>query len=318
MQVHPIPFRTLQRLRPRGFYLLRKSLADVPGLTNTIAALDQARETASQERIVELADERSTVLTFRHLKQRHGEIAELIERWAPCPDSVAFYIAWDQSVTIIIPTVEILRNHYFPGGDTLEHFLTATERGPFVGHFAAFDGFKYISPNSDQKQVCYPVRAQRNLPRAEHEIRQLMPRAVAYHRRYGDGLPILIRPPFVGKVRVEGNALTQSVESIDLVFFPFGCSFAPPVTPRQSTYIEKAFAPNIGRRSASLEALRCGVKWWSSSFKVEACDIRIFPRMARAIANAHAMGRLKLPPRSLLHDDNFDCLREWILRTNRI
>lgn len=316
--VHAIPLRILERLRPGGHYFLRRSLADVTGTTHRTTLLGNAPEMRSQDRVLELADERSTVLTFRHIKKLHPQIAGLIERWAPCPDPVAFYIASHEETTIIIPTAEILRSHYFPRGDMLERFLTATDQGPFVGRFAAFDGFKYISPHSDEEHFCYPVRAQRNIARAEHEIWQLMPRAVAYYRRYGDALPLLIRPPFVGKVRVEGSALIESIDGSEHLFFPAGCSFAPPAKVRRSSYIEKAFAPHIDRYSVSLSALRCGIGWRAASLEGEACNIWHFPRMTKAIVNARVSGALKVSSAGLLHGDNFSRIREWILQTDRV
>jgi hypothetical protein len=55
----------------------------------------------------------------------------------------------------------------------------------------------------------YPFRLEAGKERALWELGQLLPRACIYSRSKCGALPILIRPPFTGRVSISGQGLTK-------------------------------------------------------------------------------------------------------------
>jgi hypothetical protein len=107
-----------------------------------------------------------------------------------------------------------------------------------------FTGFAFeCSPRKS-----YPYRVARNRSRAELEIRQLLPRAAVYGRSHPGSLPILIRPPFIGRVVIRGKAHQRAAEGLKVTLFTSNVSFHSVVTnasafATKSTSMTLQFAP---------------------------------------------------------------------------
>ena len=135
--------------------------------------------------------------------------------YAPCPASTGFFVANCENQTIVIPTSEVLRACYAPTGEYLAAFLTSAKApSEFTGNGAVFTGLCF----AENPGTIFPFRVARNRERAEYEIAQLLPRACAEYHRSGS-LPILIRPPFVGKVALRGTALEKQVDTRQITLF---------------------------------------------------------------------------------------------------
>lgn len=320
--LHAAPLSVLARVQTGGVYLLRKALADLPGVNDAkIHNAQPSAEYTAQNLVFDIHDDRCDAGPYRDVRRQHPEIAALITTWKPaCPDTVGFFIAQYERTTIIIPTVEILRQCYFPNRTALEMFLMATETTPYLNRLVAFNGFGYVEAcNNDVR--CYPIRARANIERAEREISQLLPRAAAYHRRHGDLLPILIRPPFAGRVRLSGAALeANSMNGNRLLFFPFGVTFGPAIAapPKRSSHTTMQFAPRLGVYGVSLPEVEAELRWHGAETWFGAHDVRLFPRMRDAVVRGIEDHTYASSPKNLFQHNDFGSYREWLLRHGRV
>jgi hypothetical protein len=71
----------------------------------------------------------------------------------------------------------------------------------------------------------YPIRAQRNIIRAEQEMMQLLPRAITFGRER-EVLPILIRPPFTGEARLRGSGFAYRDDQGEVIVVTSHLSFS--------------------------------------------------------------------------------------------
>lgn len=173
--------------------------------------------------LLDLSDETSMCLPFSELSRRKPDVATMIASWSTCPPSVSFYVIESPGLTAIIPTAAILQACYMPA--KLADHLTSTHP---PGHFAdgrhiAFNGFSFGRASDGY----FPRRCTENFLRAEREVKQILPRAVAYFKRYGDCLPLLVRPPFLGKVIVSGRNACLREENRSYLLFTSAVRFEP-------------------------------------------------------------------------------------------
>lgn len=315
----------LGRIHSGGIYLLRKALAELPGIRDAkIYSHRDSPEFTSHNFVFELQDERCSAGPYRDIKQTFPQIAQLIESWkSPCPDSVSFFIAHHGDKTIIIPTIEILRSCYFPNRTALEDFLTSPDARSFLSasKYVGFNGFRYIY-GLDEDVVCYPARAERNIARAEREITQLLPRAAAYNQRHGTLLPILIGPPFAGRVRLSGSAVTTKCENgTSLLFFPYGIGFGPINGVRSKGRRPRSvmpFAPDLDKYGVELTEVRSRLEWYHADTWTASHDVRLFRRMTDAVVRGIETHTYSGPVEELFADNDFGHYREWLLRHNYV
>lgn len=320
--VYAAPVRVLPRMRYNHTYLLARSLADLPGVSGQTKLHGLTRPPlTSVELAFTLRDGASFVAPFRDIKRKFPKLTNIIESWSPpCPPSVSFYIARDNCTTVIVPTAEILRECYMPDRMQLEAFLTATEERSFLGNFIGFDGFRYVKASGDPIRF-WPMRAKRNVRRAEYEMSQLMPRAVAYYQRYGKILPILVRPPFEGPVQITGRAVIESSRERNVIFFPLGTHFGPHFPRkdrRASSHLTMPFAPFLRWDGIELAEICAWTPTYERDLQSEAHDVHLFPRMAAAVIQGIECGSYSHPVEQLFHRNDFGGFRQWLLRKNRV
>lgn len=127
-----------------------------------------------------------------------SSLRSLAERHATLQDGVGFFVACHDDITVVIPCSELLRACY-GGAVALRSYLAAHPlRDRYESASNRFGGFAYGA------QKVYPYRVARNIDRAEKEIRELLPRAITLGKHFA-ALPILIRPPFTGRVKLRGR-----------------------------------------------------------------------------------------------------------------
>lgn len=323
--LHPVPVKILGRISCGGIYLLRKALADLPGIQDAKIYDDHdPPEFTSYNLVFDIQDERCYAAPYRDIKHKFPQLAKLIETWkSPCPDSVSFFIARDGKTTVVIPTIEILRSCYLPNRTALEDFLTSPDRRTFLStsRYVGFNGFRYVD-GLNEDVVCYPARAERNIERAEREITQLLPRASAYNQRHGTLLPILIGPPFAGRVRLSGSAVsTDSQGGNKLIFFPHGVGFGPINGVRNRGRRPRsvmAFAPDLEKYAVELTDVPARVEWYHADTWTAAHDVRLFRRMTDAVVRGIENHTYSGPVEELFTDNDFGHYREWLLRHNYV
>jgi hypothetical protein len=314
VQVRPARIRSIATLTPGSCYSIEKSQ---PNLLDGSDSGGRIRSDFERTDLVfNFQDKSSSVVTYPQLSSKYPQIAEVINTWLPCPDDVAFFVARDQGTTVVIPTVSILQACYMPTGTLLGDFLMAKEPRPFSSEKVMFDGFRFASVSVYQEPHMYFMRAARNIRRAEREIAQLLPRAVAHHRRYRTGLPILIRPPFTGKTRIVGRVIRGGICS-DILFFPRECTFSSSVdhwewVNRRSE--PKSFAPHLDIGSVRLDVLRGVLEGRRFDIYDAICDIRKFPLIEERLAWALANRCVRDPSFEWLRQEHLTELRAWCYR----
>jgi len=195
----------------------------------------------------------SQLWTFAELRSHDRDLAALIESHADCPDTAAFFVARDGARSIAIPTGLILRAFYTPTGSYLAAYLEAPERPRnYASPDVFFTGFKYTS---NLQERIYPFRVARFIARAEHEISQLLPRAAAHYQTTGT-TPILIRPPFLGAVQLNGRGIEKKTRSRDLAVILSDLTALTPLASKLANLAHErkhrstradSFAPQFGR-----------------------------------------------------------------------
>jgi hypothetical protein len=201
---------SLARLVPGTQYWLASGLNQI-GILGQGQLIDQRHEQLV-ERDTFFDDDSSFVCTMTDLRSKRPALAGVISEFAWCPDSTAFFVSEHGYETTIIPTGEILRACYMPSIEHLVEFIEDGWDGVYETNRTSsrhsdvhFTGFAFeCSPRKS-----YPYRVARNRSRAELEIRQLLPRAAVYGRSHPGSLPILIRPPFIGRVVIRGKAIVS-------------------------------------------------------------------------------------------------------------
>lgn len=173
--------------------------------------------------LLHINDEESLCLPFSELSRRKPDIAAMIASWNPCPPSVSFFVTESQGLTAIIPTTAILQACYMPA-KLADHLTNTHPRDHFAdGRQVAFNGFSF----GRLKSAHYPKRCTENFLRAEREISQILPRAVAYFKSHGDCLPLLLRPPFLGKAIVSGRCAFLREKNLSYILFTSAVRFEP-------------------------------------------------------------------------------------------
>lgn len=193
-----------------------------------VARLDRGqmhdpRPMTHEWQIVDIQDHNSDVVTFGSLDPE-SPLSQLITERAPCPPHTAFFLIHESNLTIAIPTSEVLIESYVPMATLFSDFIAgARQAGDFLRDGVEFDGFAFAR----QPYKLYPFRALRNVRRGIFELEQLLPRACAYFRRNG-AMPIMIRPPFTGRVAVGGSALKRRSGSHEYVLFVGSVKYETP------------------------------------------------------------------------------------------
>jgi hypothetical protein len=263
-------------------------------------------------------DETSKVLSFREVCTLYPHVAHVIERHAPCPPSVTFFIAWDEDTTIAIPCASILEHCYDVGSNRLAQFLMSPQREQFAREDVAFDGFRYIRTSPFRSERIYWARAQRYLRRAEHELAQLLPRAAAYHRRCGGFLPILIRPPFCGSVSIAGKAITDSDGKRTVAVITSDLSFGPAcdTQPVRGFSTRLSFAPYVSRYGVTLPAAGISI-YWKGSIDDDVFEPRYFAPISKMVLEGLQCGLVRIEKEEPLTFGDLVTLQEWCLRRLR-
>ena len=190
-----------------------------------VALLDRGemrdpRPTTYEWRLVDLQDHNSGVVTFGSLAPE-SPLSTLITERAQCPPHTAFFLIHEANATIAIPTSEVLMASYVPTAKLFSDFIAGACRATdFMNDPIGFDGFAFAG----QPRKLYPFRALRNVKRGFLELEQLLPRACAYWRRHGT-MPIIIRPPFIGRVAIGGYAITRRTGAHEYVVFVEGIRY---------------------------------------------------------------------------------------------
>lgn len=231
-----------------------------------------------------VSDDRSMCLPFAEIRSRQSALAALIDQRAPCPDSVSFYVLEDDRRTVAIQTGAILRACYFPSA--LRHHLAGDARdGRFSSDTCIFDGFTFGRP----KRYYYIARAVRNIARAEHEVSQIIPRALAYFRLHRTFAPLLLRPPFTGPTDVMGRAIRHEVGGRELVLFVSSVRFASLlgeaiISASFMNHDEFPFAPSLYRCSGLRNAGGIQYPKRARITTSALCDPRIFHDIEQRVA----------------------------------
>lgn len=232
------------------------------------------RPVTHERRLVDLQDHNSDVVTFGCLDTQSPLPGMIAER-APCHAHTAFFLIHQPNCTIAIPTSEVLLASYVPTATLFSEFIAGERTSlDFLNNGIEFDGFQFVR----QPHRCYPFRALRNVERAIFELDQLLPRACAYGRRYG-AMPIIIRPPFTGRVAIGGSALKRRSGKHEYVLFVGRTNYATAheflSRDREHSFVDEfRFAPVLYEESVTLdelsaraqhslgrEAHRMGVHW---------------------------------------------------------
>ncbi len=261
-------------------------------------------------------DEDSATLPFRDICHAYPRVARAIERHAPCPPSVSFYVAWHEGATIAIPCASILAHCYDVGSNRLVQFLKSPKRDRFGGSDVGFDGFQYFRASQFRQERYYWLRVQRNLQRAENELAQLLPRAVAYKMIHGSLLPILIRPPFCGNASIAGNAIVDSDAEGTVAVFTSGLSFGPTSDTRSEDRLSRrlTFAPFVSRYGVTLDAIGAELQYWRGSLDDELFEPRYFPAVSRIVKDGLQSGMVALQGQTPLTFREFLALQKWSIR----
>jgi len=184
---------------------------------------DPRKSTTWASFVLDIRDELSLCAPFADIRRLRPDLATLISGWCQCPPSVSFYILKSAGLTAVIPTAAILRSCYAPS--QLEKYLNAPRRKPsFASETTIFNGYCY----TDAAYGLFPTRSARYFTRAEHEVAQLLPRAAAYYQRNHTFAPLLLRPPFTGQVRIQGNSVVWADRRGVVVLFTQGIMFHAP------------------------------------------------------------------------------------------
>jgi hypothetical protein len=261
---------------------------------------------------IDIRDDRSACLPFEDIRKQRPELIQLIDDWCPCPDSVSFFIIDDDYTTIVLPTASILTACYHP--QLLGTHLNGGPKETFSSSDCAFDGFSF----GPRRYSTFPFRAARNLERAEHEVSQIIPRALAYYQLHGTFAPLLVRTPFVGRTDIRGRATAREIVGRTLLLFTAEVEFYTAVGGAVSSASlisrnDLQFAPHLYRRSG----LRHGgeIKYLQRE-KVQEHELydvhrfRTIEERVAAVLSSYA-GRLAPRPSAILE------IRRWAAMTLR-
>lgn len=218
-------------------------------------AMHDLRPITRERRLVDVQDYNTDVVTFGTL-DRQSPLAEMISERAPCHAHMALFLIHEKNVTIAIPTSEVLLASYVPTATLFSDFIAGTRTSiEFLANGMEFDGFQFVR----QPHRCYPFRALRNVKRALFELDQLLPRACAYGRRHG-AMPIIIRPPFTGRVAIGGPTLKRRNGDHEYILFVGRISYTTAheflSRDRQHSFVrDLRFAPVLYEESVTLDEL---------------------------------------------------------------
>lgn len=280
---HECDIRLLERLAMGSHFWLRRAYRDLGG-AHSGNLLGRHSKLLNAEIPIEINDSSSTVVTLRQLAQTDRAIADEIQSHAPCNDSTGFFIASDTENTVVIPTSEILRACYMPSGAYLADYLMPYDRSSSSTKYAhgtvAFNGYGYF----DRPAKLFPVKIARYHERAQHEISQLLPRACAHSRLFSNEKPILIRPPFTGRVIIGGRALmARSPERGKITIFVSPVSFVPPCSLSPAERITRHFVLPFAPRVVGQEVFLSEIGASARSSLRKRNDAATFPRQMAAL-----------------------------------
>jgi len=261
-----------------------------------LAFIEDRPPTQYCAQFIDISDERSDCLPFGDLRRRNAQIAAMINTWSPCPDSVGFFIVEDDLNITIIPTGTILQACYMPLA--LAKHLEDGASGPgFSSDQRIFNGYRFGGPYLRY----FPIKARRNLERAEHEVQQIVPRALAYYKLNGNFAPLLVRPPFVGRATVNGWGFRQGIDGRNALLFTSGVEFysAVDAAVRRAKFDraqDLSFAPHLYRAFGLSNAGGRNYLGRGNLHEPEFCDVHYFKRIERRVADEVARGYRVYPP----------------------
>ena len=316
-----LPIKTAARVNASSCYQLTPKLGYIKASEHGKELL--SRHHPHEERICEISDEQSHILTFRQIGERRPHIAAIIEKHAPCPDSVSFFINDNANKTVVVPSTSILFACYLP---SVEHFMRYATTYPrpqtYFNGDVAFDGLAYRSAR-EYSSSFFPLRMQRNLARAEFEISQLLPRATAYRRLYKHCLPILIRPPVTGRVKFGGAAIVDQTAASETVVFVGEVDILPPMPRicRADAMKSLLFAPRLSRSNVALTEVRAVADLKGRRGTLHPHDLRSCAIVSSNLERAVLIDALRLSPGFSATDPaglealRASCLKgDWIVR----
>jgi hypothetical protein len=160
-------------------------------------------------------DHDSHILTFAQLSKTMPNAAALVGRWAPCQPDIAFFVARSERRTVVIPTSEVLRVSYVLTRRVFNALIRGSLEGLFEIGYIGFTGSRFALRD---RQLA-PSMICEAFERGKRELQQLMPRACVYWSHHARALPILIRPPFSGRVDIVGRAISTRCSADDYILF---------------------------------------------------------------------------------------------------
>lgn len=259
---------------------------------------------------IQVDDAGSTALPSSDLEKLRPEIAAVIATRGQCPPSVSYYLQDNWDTTYAIPTASILQACYAPSA-LASHLADPRKAPSFASDTNVFDGYSYGQPG-----LCYPMRSLRFIDRAEHEVSQILPRAATYYRIHRTFSPLLLRPPFTGKVTVAGSAVTKELDGRRVVVFTSSVCFysksAEALRHARYSRHKPHFARQLYRVTALADAGR-GASYHGLQYSYdEFCDTHLFGRISRAVLESMRRGELREGPDVTYDVDELMRYQNWV------